>query len=67
MFLTCLPADFHWKTDQYFRSIFEGAREQAERYGFSLSEIRVTDYARDMTRLNKVLITRNVQGLWRVL
>ncbi len=62
-YLTCHPGGFRWRADEHFRSIYEGAREQAERYGFSLSEIRLEDYARDFARLNRVLATRKVQGL----
>jgi DNA-binding LacI/PurR family transcriptional regulator len=62
-YLTCHPGAFRWKADQHFRSIFEGARERAERYGFSLTEVRVSDYARDLARLGQVLVTRNVQAL----
>jgi LacI family transcriptional regulator len=62
-YLTCHPDNFHWRADAHFRSIFEGARDQAERYGFALTEFRVSDYARDLGRLNQVLVTRNVQGV----
>lgn len=62
-YLTCHPGGFQWRADEHFRSIYEGARERAERYGFSLSEFRLEDYARDLARLNQVLATRNVQGL----
>lgn len=62
-YLTCHPETFRWKADVHFRSIFEGAREQAERYGFALSEFRVADYLRDLARLNQVLLTRNIQGM----
>jgi DNA-binding LacI/PurR family transcriptional regulator len=62
-YLICHPGSFQWKADTHFRSIFEGARDQAERYGFALSEFRVSDYARDYARLNQVLVTRSVQGV----
>ena len=62
-YLVCHPENFHWKADAHFRSIFEGARDQAERYGFNLTEFRVSEYARDLSRLNQVLLTRNVQGV----
>ncbi len=62
-YLTCHPGDFRWKADQHFRSIFEGAHERAERYGFSLTEFRISDYARDLARLNQVLVTRNVRAV----
>jgi DNA-binding LacI/PurR family transcriptional regulator len=62
-YLTCHPEGFRWRTSEHFRSIYEGAREQAERYGFALAELRLADYPRDMARLNQVLVTRNVQGL----
>lgn len=62
-YLTCHPDSFKWKADAHFRSIFEGAREQAERFGFTLAEFRLSDYARDVARLNQVLVTRNVQGV----
>ena len=62
-YLTCHPDDFRWQADAHFRSIFDGAREQAERYGFALTEFRVSDYTRDLSRLNQVLVTRNVQGV----
>lgn len=62
-YLTCHPGDFRWQADQHFRSIFEGARERAERYGFVLTEFRVSDYARDLGRLNRVLATRNVRAV----
>lgn len=62
-YLVCHPESFRWKADAHFRSIFEGAREQAERYGFTLTEFRVSEYARDLSRLNQVLRTRNVQGV----
>jgi len=61
-YLTCHPGDFRWQADQHFRSIFEGARERAERYGFSLTEFRLSDYPSDLVRLNQVLITRNVRA-----
>ena len=62
-YLTCHPDNFKWKADAHFRSIFEGAKEQAERYGFALTEFRLSDYAREVARLNQVLVTRNVQGV----
>lgn len=62
-YLTCHPGDFRWQADQHFRSIFEGARERGERFGFSLTEFRVSDYARDLGRLNQVLVTRNVRAV----
>ena len=62
-YLTCLPRSYAWRADQHFRSIYEGARDRAERYGFSLDEFRISDYERDFARLNKVLATRNVQAL----
>ena len=62
-YFTCHPGDFRWKADDHFRSIYEGARERAEHYGFSLEEFRIDDYARDLARLSQVLNTRNVQGL----
>jgi DNA-binding LacI/PurR family transcriptional regulator len=62
-YLTCHPDNFRWKADVHFRSIFEGAREQAEKFGFALTEFRLGDYARDVARLNQVLVTRNVQGV----
>lgn len=62
-YLTCLPGNYPWKADQHFRSIYEGARERAERYGFSLDEFCASDYGPDLGRLNRILITRNVQAL----
>ncbi len=62
-YLTCHPENFRWKDDVHFASIFEGARDQAERYGFALTEFRLSDYGRDLQRLNQVLVTRNVRGL----
>lgn len=62
-YLTCLPGSYAWKADQHFRSIYEGAKERAERYGFSLDEFCASEYGRDLARLNQVLITRNVQAL----
>jgi LacI family transcriptional regulator len=62
-YLTCHPEDFQWRANQHFRTIYDGARERAERYGFALDEFRVADYARDLGRLNQVLATRGVQGL----
>ncbi|MBP7142373.1 MAG: LacI family DNA-binding transcriptional regulator [Opitutaceae bacterium] len=62
-YLTCLPGSYPWKADQHFRSIYEGAQEQAERYGFSLDEFCASEYGHDLARLNQVLITRNVQAL----
>jgi len=63
VFLNCLPADYNWRSDHHFRSIYEGAREQAECYGFSLDVLQWSDYARDVSRLNKILLTRSVQGI----
>ncbi len=62
-YLTCHPGAFRWQSDQHFRSIFDGARERAERYGFALTEFRASDYPRGLARLNQVLVTRNVQAL----
>ncbi|MEO6246322.1 MAG: LacI family DNA-binding transcriptional regulator [Opitutaceae bacterium] len=62
-YLTCHPGDFRWRADEHFRSIYEGARERAEHYGFSLSEFQLADYARDLARLGQVLTARNVQGM----
>lgn len=62
-YLTCLPGSYPWKADQHFRSIYEGAKERAERYGFSLNEISVSEYGNETARLNRVLVTRNVQAL----
>lgn len=62
-YLTCLPGNYPWRADTHFRSIFEGARDQAERYGFLLEEFRLAEFTRDLNRLNQVLITRNVQAL----
>lgn len=62
-YLVCHPDTFRWKADAHFRSIYEGAREQAERYGFALTEFRLSDYPSDLARLNQVLVTRNVQGV----
>lgn len=62
-YLTCHPGAFRWQSDAHFRSIFDGAREQAERAGFSLTDFRLGDYARDLVRLNQVLVTRGVQGI----
>ena len=62
-YLTCHPGGFRWRDDEHFRTIYDGARERAEHYGFSLSEFKLDDYARDLARLNQVLATRNVQGL----
>ena len=53
-YLTCHPGDFRWQADQHLRSIFEGARERAERYGFALTEFRLSDYAQGLERLNQV-------------
>jgi LacI family transcriptional regulator len=62
-YLTCHPDNFRWKADAHFRSIYEGARESAERYGFTLSEFRLSNYPSDLGRLNQVLVTRNIQGI----
>jgi DNA-binding LacI/PurR family transcriptional regulator len=62
-YLTCHPPSFRWKRDPHFRSIFEGAREQGERFGFSLEEFSLADYLPDLRRLNSVLMTRAVQGI----
>lgn len=62
-YLTCLPVTYAWRADQHFRNIFEGAREQAEHYGFALEEFRVADYGHDLARLNQVLLTRNIQAV----
>jgi len=62
-YLTCHPQDFRWRENEHFRNIYEGARDRAETYGYSLSEFRLDDYSRDTSRLNQVLATRNVQGL----
>ena len=62
-YLTCHPDGFQGVAGVHFRSIFDGAKERAERYGFSLSEFRLKDYAPDFSRLNKILTTRNVQGV----
>lgn len=62
-YLTCHPGDFRWQADAHFRSIYEGAREAAERYGFTLSEFRLSDYPNDLVRLNQVLVTRNIQSV----
>ena len=64
-YLTCHPGTFRWQADAHFRSIFDGAREQAERAGFTLTEFRLSDYAPYLTRLNQVFVTRSVQGLMR--
>lgn len=63
VFLNCLPAALPWRTSQHFRSIYSGAREQSERHGFSLDELPWCDYARMPSHLNKVLLTRSVQGI----
>ncbi len=62
-YLTCHPEGFQWQASEHFRDIFEGARERAARYGFALTEFRVSEYAREIKRLNQVLQTRNVQGV----
>jgi hypothetical protein len=62
-YLTCHPPSFRWKTDTHFRSIYEGAREKAEQFGFYLDEFSLADYPQDLRRLNSVLVTRGVQGL----
>lgn len=62
-YLTCHAPSFHWKRDSHFGSIFEGARERAEQFGFYLEEFSLAQYARDFRRLNSVLLTRNVQGI----
>lgn len=62
-YLTCHAPSFRWKADTHFLSIFEGAREQAQQFGFYLEEFRLADYARDLRRLNSVLTTRGVQGI----
>src|SRR5688572_18121441 len=62
-YLTCHPGDFRWKADAHFRSIYDGADSRAERYGFALTEFCLSDYPSDLSRLNQVLITRNVQGI----
>lgn len=62
-YLTCLPGTYAWRADQHFRSIFDGAREQAEHYGFALEEFRTADYGHDLARLNQVLLTRNIQAV----
>lgn len=62
-YLTCHPEGFQGQAGVHFRSIFDGARERAERYGFSLTEFRLKDFERDLGRLNQILTTRNVQGV----
>lgn len=62
-YLTCLPSAYDWKGDEHFRSIFEGMVERAAGFGFVVTEFRVSDYERDLRRLDRVLWTRNVQGL----
>lgn len=62
-YLVCHPSGFRWKADAHFRSIFEGAVEQAERHGFALTEFRVSDFPQGLRRLGDVLVARSVQGM----
>jgi DNA-binding LacI/PurR family transcriptional regulator len=62
-YIACHPMAFRWRASEHFWNIFEGAREEAERFGFALEEFKLVDYSRDLARLNQVLVTRNVQGI----
>lgn len=63
IYLTCHPAGFRWQKFPHFVDVFEGAKKRAAMHGFSLTEIRYSDYAKNPRRLDQVLTTRNVQGI----
>lgn len=62
-YITCHPDTFRWKSNQHFHTIYEAAKERAQLYGFSLTEFRLSEYARDLHRLNSVLIARNIRAI----
>lgn len=63
IYLDCLPSGYRWRDDSRYNVIYEGAKKMAEEKGYSLEVIRLADYGNDVSRLNLVLSTRNVQGI----
>ena len=62
-YLTSHPSGTHWGESQHFRSIFEGAKERAAEFGYSLTQFQLAEYGLRIEALNHVLVTRAVQGL----
>lgn len=62
-YLTSHPAGTTWGRSAHFREILRGATERAGEFGYQLSEYRLADYAPRGEALNRVLVTRAVQGI----
>jgi DNA-binding LacI/PurR family transcriptional regulator len=62
-YLSMHPVGTRWGAHVHYRTIFEGARERAMEFGYSLTEFRLADYANRMGALDRVLHARGVRGL----
>lgn len=62
-YLACHPPGFNWKHSVHFSTIYNGAKDRLENHGFKLNAFELHKYERDFKRLNKVLLTRNIQGI----
>lgn len=62
-YLTSHPAGTTWDRNVHFREIMRGAVERATEFGYGLTEFRLADYAARPEALNRVFVTRAVQGV----
>lgn len=62
-FLTSHPPGVAWGRKEHFAQIFEGARERVADFGYRLTEFRLADYRDNPAALNRVWLTRAVQGV----
>ncbi len=62
-YLVSHPAGMPWGRQEHFREIMRGCTERAAEFGYRVSEHLLADYEPRLEALNRVLVTRAVQGV----
>jgi LacI family transcriptional regulator len=62
-YLTSHPKGVDWSKTPHFISIMMGAHERVKEFGYEMIEYRLADYSGRLPALNRVWLTRAVQGV----
>ena len=62
-YLLVYPKEFAWRENPLHQSIYEGAKERAEEFGFNVSTFDLSDGQLTVDRLETILAARGITGL----
>ena len=62
-YLLTYPKEFDWRENPLHRSIYEGAKERAEEFGFNVATFDLSDGDLTAERIQSILSARGITGL----